>query len=51
MKTRYYILDEISMQFQCNELNEPIWYEDKEQVKVCAEDWSDHYQIIEIPFN
>ena len=38
------------MDFQRNEIGEPIWYEDKEQAKECAEDWTDAWQIIEVPF-
>ena len=46
----WYILDEISMKFQANEKGELIWYEDKDQARECAEDWTDSWQLIEVPY-
>jgi hypothetical protein len=50
IRTRYYILDEITMLFLCDEKQEPIWYVDIVQARTRARDWTDAWQIIEVPF-
>jgi len=50
IRTRYYILDEITMLFLCDEKQEPICYVDIIQARAHARAWTDSWQIIEVPF-